>query len=187
MEVVDSCGMMIFLDALPLFGRAIGGLRNLSPTVCLGISSVAAKVSDVGRIQLTNIIPATVRSSFDISVDRVVFVHHIDGLALDGELDMDCTTAVVSWDQVRVGDGVLIIVFCTAVLLFLVGLPVLVLQTVLAHISEPGAITACFGIVGMALQVPEPVSLFNSCHNRPTLRQILRHNGEFNAYFDTAL
>lgn len=104
-------------------------------------------------------------SALNVSVDWVVFVDHVDGFAPYGKFNLDCTTAVVRRNQMMVQLGTFRVVLGGLFLLPLVGLPVLVLQAVLADISESCAIATGLGIISTSLRVFESFSLFNGCYD----------------------
>jgi hypothetical protein len=83
-------------------------------------------------------------------VDRIVLVHHVDSLTLEGELDVDGTTAIVcgqprSSALVRLVLTVLTIHF-HFVLFLHVPLAVPVLHAVFAYIFKSSAVAAFFAL-----------------------------------------
>lgn len=107
----------------------------------------------------------------NVSVDRVVLVHNVDGFALERELDADGTSTIVGWCLVFARSATVIAVLCISFLFLLIGFAVLVLQAVLADIIQPSAIAASLRIKGVALRVLESICFLDRRNNGPGCRQ----------------
>jgi hypothetical protein len=81
-------------------------------------------------------------------VNEIMFVDHIDGLPLDGELDVDGAAAIVCGKRLRASLLRLIVtIIAIDVLFFLdVVLPVAVLKTVLAYVFQPHSVATLIAL-----------------------------------------
>lgn len=160
--------MVVFLAALPLLSGAIGCLCSLGRGASVGfwdnrVATESQSCWEKSAIAAVYILIAT-SPALNVSVDRVVLVHNVDGFALDRELDMDGASTIVGWCQIF---ATVIIVLCISFLFLLVGFAVLILQAVLADIIQARTITAGLGIEGVTLGVLESICLFDGCNYRP--------------------
>lgn len=92
---------------------------------------------------------------FRMRMDRVVFVDDVDGLSLDGELDMYGTPTVIGWPCI-LGRCIPIALFALLRLLSTRK----TLGAVSAHIPEPGTV-ARFCVGNRALFVLETIGMLN--------------------------
>lgn len=81
-------------------------------------------------------------------MDWIVLEHHIDRLSLDDELDVNGTVTIVSRQRWLTSLlRLLFTIFAVDLLLFLQAvLPVVVLETILAHILQPYAVAALLAL-----------------------------------------